>query len=231
MAPRHKVIYFDLDGTLVDYEADACYAFGKAREHAAQSHSHLAESLTYEVFRRARDATYIQYGDTGLPLMDWYRACMRTALEFAEVFDIDLAGRMGQLYGKFRNTTLAEFDDAVEVIPELAASHKLGLISNGSSRIHKLKIDGFFAYRVFAREIGHEKPSPEIFWAAVKVAECAKHEILFVGDGQHTDILGASNAGIEMVWINRTRTALLQGIPEPDHEIHDLCEMIRIAGL
>ena len=74
MAPRNKVIYFDLDGTLVDYEADACHAFGKACEHAAQSRPHLAESLTYEVFRRARDATYIQYGDTGLPLMDWYRA-------------------------------------------------------------------------------------------------------------------------------------------------------------
>ena len=83
MAPRHKVIYFDVDGTLVDYEADACNAFGRAREHAVQKHPKLAKMLTYDVFRRARDVTYIQYGDTGLPLMNWYRECMRAVLEAA----------------------------------------------------------------------------------------------------------------------------------------------------
>lgn len=231
MAPRHKVIYFDVDGTLVDYEADACRAFGKAREHAAIDHPRLAESLTYDVFRHARDATYIQYGDTGLPLPDWYRECMRIVLESAEVYDLDLAGRMGELYGKFRNTTLEEFEDAVEVVPRLAAECKLGLISNGSSTIARLKIGGFFAYSVFAREVGHEKPSSEIFLRAAQIAECSKDEMLHVGDGQHTDILGGINAGIETVWINRSGARLLQGIPEPDHEIDDLRELIGITRM
>ena len=55
--------------------------------------------------------------------------------------------------------------------------------------------------------------------------------MLFVGDGPHTDILGARNAGIEIVWINRTHAELLQGIPRPDHEIHDLREIFRIAPI
>ena len=188
MAPRHKVIYFDIDGTLVDYEADACNAFDKAREHAAQSHPRLAERLTYNVFARARDATYIQYGDTGLPLMDWYKVCMRAALESIEIFDIDLAGRMGALYEKFRNTSLEEFEDAAEIIPKLADRCKLGLISNGSSKLKGLSIAEFFTYSVFAREVGHEKPSSEIFMAAIDIAKCAKEEILYVGDHAAYDI-------------------------------------------
>lgn len=231
MAPRHRIIYFDIDGTLVDYESDACHAFGKAREHAVESHPHVAERLNDETFRRARDATYIQYGDTGIPLRDWYRECMRVALESVEVYDVDLADRMGRLYGLFRNTSLTEFDDAVEVVPKLADSYKLGLISNGSSNIQKLRISKFFKCSVFAREVGHEKPAPEIFRAAAEVAGCAIGEILHVGDGQHTDILGASNAGIEMVWINRANAELLPGIPRPDHEIHDLREIFKIAEI
>jgi FMN phosphatase YigB (HAD superfamily) len=231
MEHRHKVIYFDLDGTLVDYESDAIHAFGKAREHAIESHASRAELLTDEIFRRARDATYIQYGDTGIPLRDWYRECMRAALESVDLFDLHLADRMGQIYGLFRNTTLRVFDDALDIVPKLAGSYKLGLISNGSSKIQRLEIAAFFTYSVFARDVGHEKPSPDFFRIAADVAGCANGEMLCVGDGQHTDILGAKTAGIEMVWINRSRAELLPGIPRPDHEIHDLRELTTIAPI
>ncbi|GAB4337061.1 MAG: hypothetical protein Kow0099_10340 [Candidatus Abyssubacteria bacterium] len=226
-----KVIYFDLDDTLVDYDFDACHAFGKAREHALESYPHLEGPLSVEVFKRARNATYIQYGDTGLPLPVWYRECMRAALESLDVFDIELADRMGQIYGLFRNTMLKVFEDAAEVIPRLASVYRLGLISNGSSKIQKVSIAEFFTYSVFAREVGHEKPAPEIFHEAARVAGCTNGELLYVGDGQYTDILGARNAGIEMVWINRRREALYNGIPRPEHEIHDLRELLTIAPL
>jgi putative hydrolase of the HAD superfamily len=231
MEHRYKVIYFDLDGTLVDYESDACHAFGKARDHAVESYPHAAELMTDETFKRSREATYIQYGDTGLPLSDWYRECMRTVLESVDIFDCELADRMGQLYGVFRNTMLRLFDDAAEVIPQLARSYELGLITNGSSKLRKLAIEEFFTYNVYAREVGYEKPAAEIFAAAASVAGCAKDRMLFVGDGQHTDILGARNAGIEVVWINRPRARLLDGIPAPDHEICDLRELLVIAPL
>jgi putative hydrolase of the HAD superfamily len=223
------VIYFDLDGTLVDYESDACHAFGKAAEHAIMKHPHLAERLSNQIFSDARQATYIQYGDIGIPLRDWHRECMRIVLESADIFDVTLADQMGQLYAEFRNKTLTAFDDALEVVPKLARVYRLGLISNGSSTIHKLPIAEHFTYRIYAREVGYEKPAPEIFHAAAEAAECTNGEMLVVGDGQHTDIIGAKNAGIEMVWINRGFARLLVGIPRPDHEIYDLRDIFKIA--
>ncbi|MBI5117422.1 HAD family hydrolase [Candidatus Poribacteria bacterium] len=226
-----KIIYFDMDGTLVDYESDAAHAFGKACEHALEGHPDAADKLTVDVFRRSREATYIRYGDTGIPIKDWYSECMRTVLESVGIFDADLAGRMGELYGLFRNTTLKVFDDALEVVPRLANRYRLGLISNGSSKVQKLPIAEYFAYSVYAREVGHEKPAPEIFHAAAALAGCRNSEMLYVGDGQYTDILGAKNAGVEIVWINRTEADLLTGIPRPDHEIRDLREIYRIAPI
>jgi putative hydrolase of the HAD superfamily len=154
---------------------------------------------------------------------------MRCALEAMNVFDVELADEMGQLYGLFRNTTLRVYDDVVDVIPRLAGRYKLGLISNGSSRIQKSKIGTFFEYSIYARDVGCEKPSPEIFHAAVKKCGCIDGELLFVGDGQHTDILGARNAGVKVVWINRIRAELMSGIPRPDYEIHDMRELLTIA--
>ena len=226
---RHKVIYFDLDGTLVDYESDACHAYGKAREHALESYPDAADLLTDEMFKRARDAIYMQFGDIGIPLKDWYRECMRTALQSADIFDSELAGRMGELYALFRNTTIQVFDDALEVVPKLAKAYRLGLLTNGSTMLQQLPIEDFFVHSIYARDVGHEKPSSEIFYAAAKVAGCSKREMIRVGDGQHTDILGARNAGVEMVWINRERVDLLSGIPRPDHEIHDLREIFEIT--
>jgi HAD superfamily hydrolase (TIGR01549 family) len=225
----YKVIYFDVDGTLVDYESDACYSFGKAAEHAVQKYPHLTGKLTNDLFKRAREGTYIQYGDTGIPLRDWYRECMRYALEALDLYDIELADEMGQLYGLFRNTTLQVYEDVSESIPQLAAKYKLGLISNGSTKLQKLDIGAFFTYSVYAREVGHEKPAPEIFYAATEKSGCTNGEILYVGDGQHTDILGAKNAGVKIVWINRFRSDLLAGIPRPDYEIHDMRELLKIA--
>ncbi len=224
-----KVLFFDVDGTLVDYEADACYAFGKACEHAIDCYPHLASRFSNDLFKRARDSTYIQYGDTGIPLRDWYRECMRMALESLDVFDLELADKMGQLYGLFRNTTLKVFDDVRETVPRLAGRYQLGLISNGSSKLQKLEIGKFFTYSVYAREVGHEKPAPEIFLAAAQKSGCTNGEILFIGDGQHTDVLGAKNAGVKIVWINRPRAELLSGIPRPDYEIYDMRELLQIA--
>lgn len=224
-----KVIYFDVDGTLVDYESDAWYSFSKAAEHAVQKYPHLAAKLTSDLFKRARESTYIQYGDTGIPLRDWYRECMRCALEALDLYDIELADQMGQLYGLFRNTTLQVYEDVRESIPQLAGKYTLGLISNGSTKLHRLDIGAFFTYSVYAREVGYEKPSPEIFHVARKMSGCTNGEILYVGDGQHTDILGAKNARFKIVWINRLRTELLAGIPQPDYEIHDMRELLKIA--
>ncbi|RJP23556.1 MAG: HAD family hydrolase [Candidatus Abyssobacteria bacterium SURF_5] len=231
MSGLYKVLYFDVDNTLVDYDADACHAFGKASDHAITKHPHLADKLTAEVFKRARESTYIQYGDIGLPLRDWYRECMRFALEALEVYDFELADQMGQLYGLFRNTMLRVYEDVLDVIPRLASRYKLGLISNGSTRIDKLQIAQYFAYSVYAREIGYEKPAPEIFLAAAKRSGCSNGEILVIGDGQYTDILGARNAKFKMVWINRLRAELMRGIPRPDYEIHDMRELLTIAPI
>ena len=57
-------------------------------------------------------------------------------------------------------------------------------------------------------DFGKVKPSADFFEMAIKEVldqypDCSREEILFVGDTYATDIIGAYNAGIKTVWINR----------------------------
>jgi FMN phosphatase YigB (HAD superfamily) len=56
----------------------------------------------------------------------------------------------------------------------------------------------------------------------------ARHEVLYVGDSQSADILGAKNAGMPVAWVNRDGSPLREGVPQPDHEIASLSDLLEL---
>jgi len=72
------------------------------------------------------------------------------------------------------------------------------------------------------------KPNPKIFLEALKLLRCNSKEVLFVGDSQQDDIVGAKNVGLSTVWVNRRKEKLEEGIPKPDYEIEDLTNLLGI---
>jgi FMN hydrolase / 5-amino-6-(5-phospho-D-ribitylamino)uracil phosphatase len=57
----------------------------------------------------------------------------------------------------------------------------------------------FFSATIYSMDVGHAKPRPEIFAAAVKTLRVAPHEIVHVGDNERTDVRGALAAGFRAV--------------------------------
>jgi FMN phosphatase YigB (HAD superfamily) len=57
----------------------------------------------------------------------------------------------------------------------------------------------FFAATIYSMDIGHAKPRPEIFAAAVETLGVAPNEILHIGDNERTDVRGALAAGFRAV--------------------------------
>jgi len=56
---------------------------------------------------------------------------------------------------------------------------------------------------VCAREFGVGKPDARIFLAAAGAAEVQPGDVLHVGDDATLDVVGALNAGMQAVWLNR----------------------------
>ena len=53
--------------------------------------------------------------------------------------------------------------------------------------------------------------------------------MLYVGDSQSADVLGAKNAGMPVAWVNRDGASLKEGVPQPDHEIASLCDLLDLC--
>ena len=103
---------------------------------------------------------------------------------------------------------------AWQMLRALARQFTLGVISDtgfasGRAQDRLLEKDaarGFFAATIYSMDVGHAKPRPEIFAAAVDRLGVAPGEILHVGDNERTDVRGAPAAGFRAVRLDVVRS-------------------------
>ena len=96
------------------------------------------------------------------------------------------------------------FDDAWPALEFLSARFPLASISNGNASVARVGIGQFFRAAISAREFGVGKPDPRIFHAAAGALDLSPADVLHVGDDATLDALGAMNAGMQSVWVNRS---------------------------
>ena len=102
------------------------------------------------------------------------------------------------------------YDDVLPTLNELkSAGFKLIVISNVSSSknlktyLRKAGIPNCFEATIASGDIGYEKPNPEIFRKASKILNIPASQILHVGDKYEEDYIGAYNAGLKALLLDR----------------------------
>jgi putative hydrolase of the HAD superfamily len=114
-----------------------------------------------------------------------------------------LLGKMQQAKMK-----LVLFDDVAPTLTALKSRGlTLGLISNIDKDItpmlKELGLLNLLEIIVMSVEVGFSKPQPEIFHEAVKRAHVPPAEAIFIGDQYRVDALGACQAGLKGVLLDR----------------------------
>ena len=92
-------------------------------------------------------------------------------------------------------------------VRRLARRFRLGIISDtgfasGRAQDRLLEREGLrelFAVTVYSMDVGHAKPRPEPFRAALAALGARPDEVLHIGDIERTDIRGALDAGMRAV--------------------------------
>jgi 2-haloalkanoic acid dehalogenase type II len=118
--------------------------------------------------------------------------------------DADPEGADGAMtiFSNARNA-VTPFNDVVPGLTRLKEKFRLGSVSNGSADLKAIGVAHHFETSIAAYRFGRAKPDPAIFHAACDALAVKPSETVYVGDDIDLDVIGAANAGMRTVWINR----------------------------
>jgi putative hydrolase of the HAD superfamily len=206
---KYKHLFFDLDHTLWDFDANA-------RATLEQLHLDLKLvdkgihdfDLFYKNYLQHNEVLWKRYRN-GQIRQDELRIkrMWLTLLDF-QIADEDLSRQLNELFLQLLPTRTILFPDTKEVLQYLTdKGYKLHLITNGFELTQhaKLRHSGL---AVFFKEVitseGSEslKPQKEIFDYALNKTGAKVEESIMIGDTLDVDILGAMNAGMDQVHVN-----------------------------
>ena len=217
------VLSFDLDDTLwpvgpVIAAAESTLFAWLTERHPDAVSGHSIESL--RALRAAvaerhpahgHDMTFLRHR----ALKDLFAAAGRTESLADEALEVFMSAR----------NRVELYDDVLPSLERLRKRFPLFAVSNGNADLRRCGLADLFAGHVTARAVGAAKPDARIYAALLKMAGVGAGEVLHVGDDPITDVLGASRAGMQAVWINREAREWPGGLERPPRTITTLAEI------
>ena len=200
-----EAVTFDVDDTLWDFQGVMRSALMAVLEEMSRMHPEAAGKLSVDRMIAIRDETHERLWDGQTDLNTIREESIRQALKEAGVSNHELGSHLTKVYFDYRNSAGTLFPDVRPALELLARIFTLGLLSNGNTSAAALGLDDLVSFELFAEDHGGiEKPDRRLFDIAVGQAGYPARRIVHVGDSWENDVIGAANAGLRPVWLNRT---------------------------
>lgn len=205
----YKHLFFDLDHTLWDFDANAKTTLS---EIYAEFGLHIKVTPAFDDFY----SRYIyhneilwdryQKGFISADELKWKRM-WRTLLDF-KIGDELLSKNLSTRFLEILPTKKEVFPYTMEILQYLTGkNYHIHLITNGFEKTQWTKIrnsglDKFITHVITSEGSNSLKPKKEIFEFALQKAGAMLDESIMIGDNLDADIQGAMNAGMDTVFVN-----------------------------
>jgi putative hydrolase of the HAD superfamily len=225
-----KHIFFDLDRTLWDFDANSHKAI-----HQIFHEEGLQDLLDFNTFHD----TYVKvnarlWHDYGQGIIS--KEVLRTlrfheTLKVFNLADEKLGQRIGDAYVELSPRQTQLFPNTLETLKDLKEiGFNMHIITNGFQEVQFIKLENsglrdFFDVIVCSEFVGKNKPDPDIFHYALHHAKTSSEKSLMIGDDFRADIIGAGSIGMDAILFDPHKTQQ----NKHTHTIHDLQETVDLA--
>jgi len=228
---KYTHIYFDLDRTLWDFEANALETFQDLFEKYKLQQIFDSFEAFHKTYQKHNEQLWKEYRDQKISKQDLRNRRFELTLDEVNIEDKHLAQQLGDEYIALSPLKTRLFPGTLDVLDYLSAKqYRLHIITNGFNEVQFVKLknsklDQYFSKVITSENAGAQKPRPEIFHYALSSVHAKKHESLMIGDDLSGDILGAQKYGIDQVFCNFVGH---QHQERPTFEIESISELKNI---
>ena len=239
MMKKYKAIFLDWDDTIGDFHGAADLALAQMYEKYQLDRYFASLDEFVGLYKPHNLELWAKYGEDKvtkeyLSLDRFLFPLMHGSLypngETAQV--IRLAMTMSDDFLALTTAHFSLLEGAEELVRYLAEKYPLTIVTNGFIEVQYEKFDksglrDCFAHIVLSEEVGCQKPNPRIFEEALRMNGFQAEDVVMIGDSWNSDIQGAINAGIDQIWIRKSKDPLPEG-QSATYLVQSLSEVMEI---
>ncbi|MEX2595804.1 MAG: YjjG family noncanonical pyrimidine nucleotidase [Salibacteraceae bacterium] len=195
-------IYFDLDHTLWDFDANSLETLGElyALFDLYERSNGLDESFFTSRYLHHNERMWAMYRENRISKSRLRSSRFESALRDMRIEDKNLAKKLGNAYIEICPKKQKLKPGVHEILELLSERYDMSILSNGfqESQLTKLsvtKLDRFFVEVITSERASAKKPNPRIFQFANTLTKVDKAHSLMIGDNLEIDVRGAESYG------------------------------------
>lgn len=223
----YKHIFFDLDHTLWDYDANASEALCELFDHYKFHQHGIQSEHLVRTFFEVNEELWDLYNTHKIQRKDIRERRFPFIFKRLGIDRQHMPINIELEYIALAPTKPNIFPDALEVLDYLKTKYELHIITNGfddiqAKKLKHSKLEPYFDVIVTSENANSRKPSPDIFNLALERTGGEIATSIMIGDNLKADIAGAVAVGMDHVWFNPNKIVTNTTV---QHQISNLLEL------
>lgn len=201
-------VFFDVDGTLVDFRASLAVGLYAAAEYLSERTDRI---VTPQALQETRDRVARSFKGSLNEVRD---QSFRQVLRERGVDDESAVAETVRRFYEARDEALEPYDDVIDAVTTLRErGFTLVAATNGNAALMRTPVFDLLHHTFTAEEAGVSKPHPRFFQLALERAGAEASRSIVIGDRLDNDVEPAVAAGITAVLLDRFEK--VDGVPVP----------------
>jgi putative hydrolase of the HAD superfamily len=220
--------FFDMDGTLLDWQVGMEESWRAACESGCGDLSGISANSLLAAVREKRDWFWAHPVHQHEGRMDLDRATRIIVTEAALSLGVDAPDAAARIASDYRKRRLAEmrlYDGALDTLEHFRSRGvRMALITNGAAGSQRHSVERFglapyFDCVIIEGEFGIGKPDERVFHHALQSCGASPERAWMIGDNLEADIATPVRLGMHTFWVDEAGAGLPDAAPAVPHRI------------